>query len=58
MEPKDYIIVGIDGDYAMVRELDRPEEASFPIAMALLPPGADLGRCLHYEYMELSLIHI
>lgn len=52
MEPKDYIIVGIDGDYAMVRELDRPEAAPFPIAMALLPPGAELGRCLHYEYME------
>lgn len=55
MEPKDYIIVGINGDYAMVRELDRPEETSFPVAMVLLPPGVDLGRCLRLRQTEIYM---
>lgn len=54
MEPKDYTVVRIDGEYAFLRELSSGEELF--IAMALLPLGVDVGSRLHYEMLEYTVI--
>lgn len=54
MEPKDYIIEKIEGDYATLREIGGNGEIF--IAIALLPPGCDVGTKLHYELFEYSVI--
>lgn len=43
MEPHDYIIADIQGDYAMLRQLDDTSAEPFQVAVALLPPGSDIG---------------
>ena len=53
MEPKDYIVDRIDGEYAYLRDIKSGNELF--IALALLPIGADTGSYLHYEMMEYSL---
>ena len=47
MEPKDYIVSRIEGEYAYLKRTDIESEEELFIAMALLPLGVDL-----------SLIHI
>ena len=54
MEPKDYILTKIEGEYATLRETDGTNELF--IAMALLPLGADVGTKLHFENFEYSII--
>ena len=56
MEPKDYILIKIEGEYAYLREIGEtnPEKDVF-IALALLPPGADVGDRLHYEMFAYTL---
>ncbi|MBQ8859438.1 MAG: hypothetical protein IJ012_06605 [Clostridia bacterium] len=54
MEPKDYTVVKIEGEYAYLRE-DGTEEDLF-IAMALLPQGIDVGTRLHYEMLSYTVI--
>lgn len=54
MEPKDYIIVKIEGDYATLKDVETGGELF--IAMALLPPGCDIGTKLHYELFEYSVV--
>ncbi len=54
MEPKDYIVDRIDGEYAYLKNLENGEELF--IALALLPIGTDTGSRLHYEMMEYTLI--
>lgn len=56
MEPKDFIVVRIDGDYAMVRNINEVSGEEFPIAMALLPDGVNEGSKLHCEMFEYTLI--
>ena len=53
MEPKDYTVIRIEGEYATLRE-DTGGEELF-IAMALLPPCTDIGTRLHYEMMEFTV---
>lgn len=53
MEPKDYTVVKIEGEYATLKE-DNGNELF--IALALLPEGTDLGNRLHFENFEYSLI--
>ncbi|MBQ4647907.1 MAG: hypothetical protein IJN86_00580 [Clostridia bacterium] len=56
MEPKDYTVVKIEGEYAYLRaDGDRPESDIF-IAMALLPPGVDVGSRIRYEMFCYTLI--
>ena len=50
MEPKDYVVKRIEGEYAILSDLVSGEELF--IAMALLPPGVDIGTRLHYDMME------
>lgn len=42
MEPKDYIITEISGEYATLTEKISGE--TLFIALALLPPGSDIGQ--------------
>ena len=56
MMPKSYIVIKIEGEYAYLKRTDAPEEELLFIAMALLPPGVDVGSKLHYEMLEYTLI--
>lgn len=53
MEPKDYTVIKIEGEYATLKD-DSGEELF--IAMALLPMGTDVGSRLHYEMLEYTLL--
>ena len=53
MEPKDYIVIKIAGEYATLQEIGTEEELF--IALALLPEGTDLGTCLHYEMFSYEI---
>jgi len=55
MEPKDYTVSRIEGEYAILREEKTGEELL--IALALLPSGTDTGSRLHYEMPEYTLIN-
>lgn len=54
MEPKDYILIKIEGEYAYLKELDGENEVF--IALALLPAGADIGTKLHSEMFTYTII--
>ena len=56
MEPKEYIVVGIDGDYAYLKRTDIELEDELFIARALLPEGTDEGSRLHYEMFAYTLL--
>ncbi len=56
MEPKNYTVQKIEGEYAWLREDGRGEENDIFIALALLPEGTDLGKRLHFEAFEYTLI--
>ncbi|MBQ8162914.1 MAG: hypothetical protein IJZ93_00910 [Clostridia bacterium] len=57
MEPKDYIVVKIEGEYAYLREIGSLDTTSDVfIALALLPQGVDIGSKLHCEMLEYTLI--
>ena len=43
MEPHEYIIADISGDYAYLQQTDATDAELFQVAMALLPPAADVG---------------
>ena len=54
MEPKEYIVKKIEGDYATLSEIETGNEMF--IAMALLPIGTDIGTRLHYELFEYTIV--
>ena len=56
MEPKDYVVVKIEGEYAYLREVGAGEESDLFIALALLPFGTDVGSKLHYELFSYTLV--
>lgn len=53
MEPKDYIIDRIEGEYAYLKDIESGNEIF--IALALLPSGSDVGSKIHSEMFEYSL---
>ncbi len=53
MEPKDYILDRIDGEYAYLKDIENGNEIF--IALALLPVGADVGSRIHCEMLEYTL---
>ncbi len=53
MEPRDYTLTRIEGEYAYLT--DENGEEVF-IALALLPAGATVGSRLHCEMFEYTLI--
>ena len=52
---RDYIVESIDGDYAHLQRIDRPEEEQKLVARALLPMEIYEGCILHYEMMQYSM---
>ena len=54
MEPKDYILDRIDGEYAYLKDIKNGNEIF--IALALLPVGADVGSRIHFEKLEYTLV--
>ena len=52
----DYIVERIDGDYALLRRVDEPEEELKQTARALLPEAIMEGMRLHYEMLEYSIV--
>ena len=57
MEPTDYTLVKIEGEYAYLREINETDpEKDIYIALALLPPGVDVGDKLHYEMFAYTLM--
>lgn len=53
MEPRDYTVTKIEGEYAYLEDDTKNE---LFIALALLPAGIDVGTRLHYEMFEYSII--
>ena len=53
MEPKNYIVTEISGEYATLTDIVTSE--TLFIAMALLPFGTDIGTKLHYEMLEYTI---
>lgn len=53
MEPKDYIVSKIEGEYATLKNINDGGEIF--IAMALLPEGVDIGSRLHFENFVYTL---
>jgi hypothetical protein len=56
MEPKDYTVVRIEGEYAYLRADGAEAGEDIFIAMALLPPNIDVGTRLHYEMLCYTVI--
>ena len=56
MEPKNYTVIKIEGEYAYLRDDASPDTAPLFIALALLPMGTDEGTRLHCELFEYTII--
>ena len=56
MLEKDYLVYKIDGEYAVLREINKGEESEVFIALYLLPLGVTIGTKLHFENFEYSII--
>ncbi|MBQ8005594.1 MAG: hypothetical protein IJ303_04715 [Clostridia bacterium] len=56
MEPRDYIVSKIEGEYAYLRSLDTGSDDEIFIALALLPMGIDIGTKLHCELLSYTII--
>ena len=54
MQPKDYIVKNISGEYATLKDIETGEELF--IAMALLPFGTDEGTKLEYSDLEFKMV--
>ena len=56
MEPMDYVVEKIDGDYAYLRRIDVPSQDMVFVARALLPEAIDEGTKLHFENLSYEII--
>jgi hypothetical protein len=56
MEPKDYIVKSIDGDYAILLRTDDASLDEILVARALLPDEIDEGTRLHWENLEYTIV--
>ena len=54
MEPKDYTVSKIEGEYAYLKDIKTGEEIF--IALALLPANIDIGTKIHGEMFEYTVI--
>ena len=53
MGPRDYTVSKIEGEYAYLKDIESDNEIF--IALALLPPGTDIGSKIHSEMFEYTL---
>lgn len=56
MEPKEYIVKRIDGDYAILVRTDIESNEDFLVARALLPMEIDEGTKLLWDNLEYRII--
>lgn len=56
MEYAEYIVLRIDGDYAVLQRTDEPSDDDVFIARALLPAEAGEGTRLKCEWFSYSLL--
>lgn len=56
METAYYTVSKIEGEYAYLHRTDKDCDDDLFIALALLPPGTDIGTKLCYECFEYSII--
>ncbi len=54
MEPRDYIVTEIQGEYAVLQDIS--DKSQLFIAMALLPVDTDVNTKLHYENLMYQII--
>lgn len=54
MEPRDYKVTAIAGEYATLTDINTGDE--LPIALFLLPEGTDIGTFLHYEALTYEIV--
>ena len=57
MGPFAYVVLRIEGDYAVLQRTDVDSEDEKLVARALLPPEIMEGRHLHYECFEYSMVY-
>ena len=55
MEPREYLVVRLDGDYAQLRRVDVDSAELTPVARALLPEEIEEGTRLHWEAFVYSI---
>ncbi|MCI8860771.1 MAG: chorismate--pyruvate lyase [Lachnospiraceae bacterium] len=53
--PIEYMVERIDGDYAYLQQMDKPQEEPKCVARALLPPEITEGTNLHYEMLQYTI---
>ena len=56
MGPFEYIVIKIDGDYAVLKRTDIESEDTVLVARALLPEETDEGTRLLWENLEYTVI--
>ncbi|MBQ8175756.1 MAG: chorismate--pyruvate lyase [Oscillospiraceae bacterium] len=56
MGPFEYIVIRIDGDYAVLKRTDINSEDTVLVARALLPEETDEGTRLLWENLEYTVI--
>ncbi len=54
MEPRDYIVLKIEGEYVTLKNTEDGTEVF--VNMFMLPSGIDVGTHLHYENLEYEII--
>ncbi len=54
MEPRDYQVARIEGEYAYLQDLESGNEVF--VALALLPDGIDVGSKLHCEMFNYTMM--
>ena len=56
MGPFEYVVIRIDGDYAVLKRTDVAGEDTILVARALLPEETDEGTRLLWEYLEYTIL--
>lgn len=56
MGPFEYVVIRIDGDYAVLKRTDIADEDTILVARALLPEGTDEGTRLLWENLEYTIL--
>ena len=56
MEPKDYLVIKIEGEYAYLHDISGTCEDDLFIALALLPQGVTINTKLHFEMFEYTIV--
>lgn len=56
MEPKEYIVSRIEGEYAYLHDVSEQCKEDIYVALFLLPMGVDVGSRLMFNFPEYTLL--